>query len=63
MSVRRVHTVHANLSLIFKVALVGDDNHWERVLVLDSENTLMERGDFLERVARCNGVDEEETLA
>ena len=56
-------TVHSHLPLVLQVALVGHDNDWERVLVLYTQNLLVEGADFLERVARSDGVDQEEPLA
>lgn len=56
------HTVHAHLALILEIALVGHDNDRERVLVLDSEDLLVERRDFFKRVAGGDRVDEEEAL-
>jgi hypothetical protein len=52
-----------DLTLALEIALVADDNHGEVVLVLDSQNLLLEGGDFLEALAGCDGVDEEETLS
>ena len=56
-------TVHADLSLVFEIAFVGDDDDGEGVLVFDAEDLLVEGAYFLERVAGCDGVDEKETLA
>ena len=56
-------TLSRNLSLSFKIALVSDDNDGKVVLVFDSENLLVEGGDFLEGVATCDGVDAQEALA
>ena len=56
-------TVHPNLSLVFQVTLVGDDDDGERILILHSQNLLVEGADFLKRIARCNRVHKEETLA
>ena len=53
------HTIHANLPLKLKVALVGDDNDGERVLVLHAQDLLVERADFLKRVPRGDRVDEQ----
>lgn len=55
-------TVHANLALILQIALVCDNDDWERVLILDTENLLMESADFLKGVTRGDGVHEKETL-
>ena len=51
-------TIHANLALKLQVTLISNDNNGERVLILDSENLLVKRADFLERVPRCDRVDE-----
>ena len=51
-------TIHAHLALVLKIALVGDDDDWERVLVLHSEYLLVEGRDFFKRVARRNRIDE-----
>jgi len=51
-------TIHANLPLKLKVALIGDDNDGERVLILHAENLLMKRADFLKRVPQGDRVDE-----
>jgi hypothetical protein len=52
-----------DLTLALEIALVADNDHGEVVLVLDSQNLLLEGGDFLEALAGCDGVDEEETLS
>jgi len=51
------------LSLILKVTLVGHDNDRERILVFDAENLLVECANFLERVARGDGVNKEKTFS
>ena len=63
MEKTRRHTVHANLTLVFEIALVRYDDDREGVLVLDAKNLLVKSADLLERVARCDGVDEEEAFA
>ena len=55
-------TIHADLTLVFKIAFVRNDDNGERVLIFDSEDLLVEGADFLERVARCDRIDEEETF-
>jgi len=55
--------VHANLTLVLEIALIGDHNDGERVLILHPEDLLVEGADFLEGVAGCDGVDEEEAFA
>ena len=56
-------TVHANLALILQIALVCDNDDWERVLILDTENLLMECANFLERVPRGYGIYQQETFS
>ena len=56
-------TVHSHLPLVLQIALVRDNDDGERVLVFHAEDLLVERADFLKRVARCDGVDQEETLS
>jgi hypothetical protein len=48
---------------MLQIALVADHNHGEIVLVFHSQNLLLECGDFLEALARRDGVDQEESLA
>lgn len=63
MDVQRLgHTIHANLSFIFQVTLVSDDDNREGILVLDSEDLLVECADFLKRITRCDRIDEEEAF-
>ena len=52
-----------NLALVLKIALVGNEDDGEEVLVLDTENLLVKGRDFLKGVARCDRVDEQETFA
>jgi hypothetical protein len=51
------------LAFVLEIALVGDDNDGERVLVLDSEDLLVERRNFFKRVARGDRIDEQEALS
>lgn len=51
------------MTFILKIALVRNNDDWELIHVLYSENLLIEGADFLERVAGSNGVDEQEALA
>ena len=51
------------MPLVLQIALVSDDDNWERVLVLHTQNLLVESANFLERIAGSDGVDQEETLA
>jgi hypothetical protein len=56
-------TLSLDLPLVLEITLVGDDEDGEVILVLDTKDLLMELGDFLEGVARGDGVDEEEAFA
>ena len=56
-------TLRANLSLVFAVTIVGYDDDGERVQLFDTEDVLVKRAYFIERVAGCDGVDEKESLA
>ncbi len=56
-------TMSVNLALALKIALVADDDHGEVILVLDSQDLLLECGDFFKALAGGDGVDEQETLA
>lgn len=55
--------VHANLTLVFQIALVRYDNNGERILVLHTEDLLVECADFFERVAGGDRIYEKETLS
>ena len=52
-----------NLALMLEIALVGNEDNGEKVLVLDTEDLLVKGRDFLKRVARCDRVDKQEALA
>jgi hypothetical protein len=56
-------TVHPNLPFVFQIALVGNNNHGESILVFYTKDLLVEGADFLERVPRGDGVDEKESFA
>ena len=56
-------TLRANLSLVFAVAVVAYDDNGEKVQAFHTEDLLVERACFIERVAGRDGVDEEESLA
>jgi len=43
-----------DLTLVFEIALVGNEDDGEKVLVLDAEDLLVKSRDFLERVAGCD---------
>jgi hypothetical protein len=51
------------LPLAVKIALVADDNHWEVVLVLDSQDLLLEGHNLLEALPVGYRVDEQEALS
>ena len=51
-----------NLALVLEIALVGDKDDGEEILVLDSEDLLVKCRDFLKRVAGCDRVHQQETL-
>ena len=59
---REKRTIHAHLALVLEIAFIGDDDDGERVLVLYSEDLLVEGRDFFKRVARGDRVDEEEAF-
>ena len=59
----RIRTVHPNLALVFQVALIGDQDDRETVLVLDSQDLLVERANFFEGVPGGDRVDEQEPFA
>ena len=56
-------TLLGNGTLLLQIALVGDDDDGEVVLVLDAQDLLLEGHDFFEGLARGYGVDEQEALA
>lgn len=58
-----VHTLLGNLSLALQIALVSDNDDWKIVLVLDSQDLLLEGHDLLERLSAGDAVDQKETLA
>jgi hypothetical protein len=58
-----VLTLSGHLTLAFQVALVANHYHREVVLVLDSQNLLLERCDFVEALLGSDRVDQEEALA
>jgi hypothetical protein len=51
------------LPLAVKIALVADDDHWEVVLVLDSQDLLLERHDLLVALPVGYRVNEQEALS
>jgi hypothetical protein len=52
-----------DLALVLKIALVGDKDDGEDVLIFDAEDLLVKGRDFFERVARGDRIDEQETFA
>lgn len=56
-------TMCRHLAFRLEIALVGNKDDREKVLVLDAQNLLVESRDLLERVARCNRVNKQETLS
>lgn len=46
-----MRTLLGNLSLALQITLVADDNDWEVVLVLYSQDLLLEGHDLLERLS------------
>jgi len=55
--------IHADLTLVFQVALVGHNDHWECVLVLHTQDLLVVRAYLLEGVPGSDRVHEKEALA
>lgn len=56
-------TVHANLALVSEIALGGDDDNRNRVLIFQAKNLLVEGTKFLERVARGDGINQKKAIA
>lgn len=56
-------TVHANLSFVLQITFVRDNNNGERVLILYSQDLLMEGTDFFKRVPGRDGIYEQEAFA
>lgn len=59
----RQHTLPGNLSLALQIALVAYNDHGEVVLVLDSQDLLLEGCDLLKTLAGRDGVNEQEPFA
>ncbi len=51
------------MTFVFQITLVRYDDDGEGILVLNTENLLVERADFLEGVAGGDGIHKKETLA
>ena len=60
---KRYRTIHPDLTLVLQVALVGNEDDREAILVLHPQDLLVECADFLERIPGGDGVDEQESLA
>jgi len=56
-------TVHADLTLVFEIALVPNEHHRKVILVLDPEDLLMELVDFLKRFSSGYRVYEDEAFS
>ena len=54
--------LRGDLAVVLEIALVGHDDNGEVVLVLDTENLLVEGGDLVKAVPGGDRVDTEETL-
>ena len=52
-----------HLAFDLQIALVSNEDDGEKVLVLDTEDLLVEGRDFFKRVARCDRVYKKKTLA
>lgn len=52
-----------HLAFRLEIALVGNKDDREKVLVLDAQDLLVESRDLLERVTRCNRVNKQETFS
>lgn len=57
------HTLPSYFPLTLQIALVAHDYHREVVLILDPQNLLLERRDFLEALTGCDGVNEQEAFS
>ena len=49
-----------HFSLRFQIRFVGDDDDREKVFVLHPENLLVESGDFIVRIPRCDTIHTQE---
>jgi len=54
--------IHANLSFVFQVTFICDDDDGEGILILYSQDLLVECAYFLEGIAGCDRVDEQEAF-
>jgi hypothetical protein len=48
---------------MFQIALVTNHDDWEVILVLHTEDLLLERENFLKALSACYAVDEEKAFA
>jgi hypothetical protein len=55
--------LHGDLAVVFQITLVTHNDDGEVVLVLNTENLLVEGGDLVKAVPGGDGVDAEETLS
>jgi len=51
-----MHTLLRNLSLVLQITLVAYYDNWKIVLILDPQNLLLERQDFLETLSTRDAV-------
>jgi hypothetical protein len=58
-----MHTLLRNLSLVLQIALIAYHNDWEIILILNPQNLLLERQDFLETLSARDAVHQQEALA
>lgn len=52
-----------NLPFTFEIALVANNHHGEVVLVLYTQDLLLEDSNFLKTLARCDGVDKQKSFS
>ena len=58
-----VRTIHADLPFVFQVALIGDQDDRETILVFYPQDLLVERADFLKGISGGDGIYKQESLA
>jgi len=56
------YTLLGNLSLILQITLITHHNDGEIVLILDPQNLLLERDNFLETLSAGNTIHQQESL-
>ena len=59
----RRHTAHSDLTLILEITFIGNQDDWEMILVLYSQDLPVKRGYFIKRLPGANRVDEQKSLA